>query len=126
MVPLPTYQVPVATKLSESVVAEPAANEPETTVVADVTDLQPVNEPDTDATTDMSLFPVLRREPSTNQESDHSIELILNVRSPLISPQESVLLRYYRHKRPIAIVRPTGAEVSNPIDGQLTRQMWSL
>ena len=30
----------------------------------------------------------------------------LNVRSTLVSPQESVLLHVYRHERPIAIVRP--------------------
>ena len=35
-----------------------------------------------------------------------SLSLTLNVRSTLLSPQESVLLRYYRHERPIAIVRP--------------------
>ena len=35
-----------------------------------------------------------------------SITVHLHVRSTLVSPQESVLLHFYRHKRPIAIVRP--------------------
>ena len=34
------------------------------------------------------------------------ISLTLNVRTTLILPQESVWLRYYRHERPIAMVRP--------------------
>ena len=54
----------------------------------------------------MSLVPVLSRELSPNQESDNFISLNPNNRTTLVSPQKSVLLRYFRHERPIAIVRP--------------------
>ena len=38
--------------------------------------------------------------------SHSSVTVTLNVRFILVSPQESVLPRYYRHERPIAIARP--------------------
>ena len=101
----PTYQMLVAITLSDSLIVAQTVEQPESTIVANVAALQPVNESEVDAI-DMSLVPVSYHEPSPNLESDSPIGPTLNVRATLVSLQESVLLRYYRHERPIAIVRP--------------------
>ena len=107
---------------SDPIVAAQPANELDIVFIADATALQPVDEPEDDAENDMSLIPVLRREPSTAQESDSPIDPALNAQTSLASPQESVLLHYSHHKRPIHSA--TGADASNQVSRQLTRQMW--
>ena len=84
MVPLPTYQEPILTKLSEPVITAQVVNEPENTVIADATAPQHVYEPDTDAT-DMSPVPVLCRESSNHQETEESIVLTINTFTTLMS-----------------------------------------
>ena len=84
MVPLPTYQEPILTKLSEPVITAQVVNEPENTVVADATAPQHVYEPDTDAT-DMSPVPVLCRESSNHQKSEMQIVLTINTFTTLMS-----------------------------------------
>ena len=105
MVPLSTYQVPVTTNFSDYIDAARATNDPEVAFAVGIAASPTVTGPEADEI-DMSLVPVLSREPSPNQESDNFISLTPNIRTTLVSSQESILLRYYHHERPIAIVRP--------------------
>ena len=153
MCPLPTYQMPVAIKLCDSLIVAQTVDQPESNIAA----LQPVIESEVEAI-DMSFVFALCQELSIAQESNNSIVptlntriilisrpisfprkmmndisenpsrsplscpvphshkpiiLVFNIRTTFVSPPESVLLHYYRHERPIAIVRPVLMRQSN-------------
>ena len=74
----------VAITLSDSLIVAQIVEQPESTIVANVAALQPVNESEVDAI-DMSLVPVSLHEPSPNLESDSPIGPTLNVRATLVS-----------------------------------------
>ena len=93
MVPLPTYQVPAGLNLSDSIDVAQSVNENQRLLTSRRLHLSdPRTNPTPPRLICHSFLPVLRRDPPNNQASDYPIELILNVRSTLVSPQESVPL----------------------------------
>ena len=111
----PTYQMPLVSSLGDiSIVASPA-NAPEPHFGDNMSDAQPITQPE-DVAINMLLASVLHQEPSNSQETDYLIKSIFNVRSTLVSPQESVLFKYYRPERPIAIVRTVLMLPTKPTD----------